>query len=119
MKSVAGRRNFLTTHFHVFATVYVVRQHRRVTLALHYVRLEESLVSVLDALKSWLDHLGVRVGLWLADRGFCSVAALRWFSKQPEAIVQMVARGSKNPLSGSRVLFASKLSLLGAVHHAQ
>ncbi len=33
-----------TTHFHVFATAYVVRQHRRVTLALHYVRQEESLV---------------------------------------------------------------------------
>ena len=27
-----------TTYFHVFATVYVIRKHRRVTLALHYVR---------------------------------------------------------------------------------
>ena len=99
-----------TTHFHVFATVYVVRQHRRVTLALHYVRQGESLVSVLDALKSWLDELGIQVGLWLADRAFCSVAALRWFSKQPEAIVPMVARGSKASLSGSRTLFASKQS---------
>ena len=99
-----------TTHFHVFATVYVVRQHRRVTLALHYVRQGESLVSVLDALKSWLDELGIQVGLWLADRAFCSVAALRWFSKQPEAIVPMVARGSKASLSGSRGLFASKQS---------
>lgn len=99
-----------TTHFHVFATAYVVRQHRRVTLALHYVRQEESLVSVLDALKSWLDELGIQVGLWLADRAFCSVAALRWFSQQPEAIVPMVARGKKAPLSGSRVLFTSTQS---------
>jgi len=99
-----------TTHFHVFATAYVVRRHRRVTLALHYVRLEESLVNVLDALKSWLDELGVKVGLWLADRAFCSVAALRWFSSQPEAIVPMVARGKKAPLSGSRLLFASTQS---------
>jgi putative transposase len=75
-----------TTHFHVFATVYVVRQYRRVTLALHYVRQGESLVSILDALKSWLDELGIQVDLWLADRAFCSVAALRWFSKQPEAL---------------------------------
>jgi hypothetical protein len=57
-----------------------------VTLALHYVRLEESLVSVLEALKSRLDELGVRVGLWLADRAFCCVATLRWFSQQPEAL---------------------------------
>jgi putative transposase len=99
-----------TTHFHVFATAYVVRQHRRVTLALHYVRQEESLVSVLDALKSWLSELGIQVGLWLADRAFCSVSALRWFSQQPEAIVPMVARGKKAPLSGSRVLFASTQS---------
>ena len=99
-----------TTHFHVFATAYVVRQHRRVTLALHYVRQEESLVSVLDALKSWLSELGIQVGLWLADRAFCSVATLRWFSQQPEAIVPMVARGKKAPLSGSRVLFSSSQS---------
>lgn len=105
-----GKAKQGTTHFHVFATAYVVRQHRRVTLALHYVRLNESLVSVLDALKSWLDELGVRVGLWLADRAFCSVAALRWFSSQPEAIVPMVARGSKASLSGSRGLFASSQS---------
>jgi putative transposase len=81
-----------------------------VTLALHYVRLEESLVSVLEALKSRLDELGVRVGLWLADRAFCCVATLRWFSQQPEAIVPMVARGCKSPLSASRILFASKQS---------
>lgn len=99
-----------TTHFHVFATAYVVRRNRRVTLALHYVRQEESLVSVLDALKSWLDELGIEVGLWLADRAFNSVAALRWFDQQPEAIVPMVARGKKDPPSGSRVLFASKYS---------
>jgi hypothetical protein len=29
----------------------VIRKHRRVTLALHYVRKDESLVRVLDALK--------------------------------------------------------------------
>jgi hypothetical protein len=31
-----------TTHFHVFATAYVIRQHRLVTLAIHYVRQEET-----------------------------------------------------------------------------
>ncbi len=62
------------------------------------------------SLKSWLDELGIQVGLWLADRAFCSVAALRWFSQQPEAIVPMVARGKKAPLSGSRVLFSSTQS---------
>lgn len=38
------------------------------------------------------------------------MAALRWFDKQAEAIVPMVARGKKDPPSGSRVLFAHKKS---------
>lgn len=73
-----------TTYFHVFATAYVIRQHRRVTLALHYVHQGETLVSVLDALKGWLDELGIKVRLWVADRAFCCVSALRWFDQQPE-----------------------------------
>lgn len=96
--------------FHVFATAYVIRKNRRVTLALHYVRKGESLVSVLDALKAYLDQRGIKVKLWLADRAFCSVAALKWLDQQPEAIVPMIARGKQNPLSGSRVLFESNFS---------
>lgn len=99
-----------TTYFHVFATVYVIRNNRRVTLALHYVRQGEPLVSVLDALKSWLDELGVKVGTCLADRAFCNVAALSWFEQQPEAIVPLVARGKKDPPSGSRVFLEYKYS---------
>jgi putative transposase len=99
-----------TTYFHVFATAYVIRQHRRVSLALHYVRQGETLVSVLDALKGRLDELGIKVGLWVADRAFCCVSALRWFDQQPEAIVPMMARGKKSPPSANRVLFASKYS---------
>ena len=78
-----------TTHFHVFATAYVVRRNRRVTLALHYVRQRESWVSVLKSLKAKLDQLSIHVSCWLADRAFCSVAALRWFDQQAEALVPM------------------------------
>ncbi len=105
-----GKAKQGTTHFHVFATAYVVRRNRRVTLALHYVRQGESNVSILEALKTRLDELGISVGLWQENRAFCSVAALRWFDQQAEAIVPMVARGKKDPPSGSRVLFAQKKS---------
>ena len=105
-----GKANQGTTHFHVFATVYVIRKNRRVTLALHYVRKGESLVAVLDTLKGYLDQRGVKVKLWLADRAFCTVAALKWFDQQPEAIVPMMARGKKDPPSGSRVLFQHRYS---------
>lgn len=105
-----GKAKQGTTHFHVFATAYVVRPNRRVSLALHYVRQGESLVTVLESLKAKLDELGILVSCWLADRAFCSVAALRWFDQQQEAIVPMIARGKKEPPSGSRVLFAQKQS---------
>jgi putative transposase len=105
-----GKAEKGTTYFHVFATAYVIRKHRRVTLALHYVRKDESLVSVLDALKGYLDRRGIQVKLWLADRAFCSVAALKWLDQQPEAIVPMIARGKQDPPSGSRVLFESNFS---------
>jgi hypothetical protein len=81
-----------------------------VTLALHYVRKDESLVSVLDTLKGYLEQRGIQVKLWLADRAFCSVAALKWFDQQPEAIVPMVRRGKEDPPSGSRVLFEEHVS---------
>ncbi|MFM7448019.1 MAG: hypothetical protein ACKO24_05430 [Leptolyngbyaceae cyanobacterium] len=105
-----GKAQQGTTYFHVFATAYVIRKNRRVTLALHYVRKNESLVSVLETLKHYLDQRGIKVKLWLADRAFCSVAALKWFDQQPEAIVPMVARGNQDPPSGSRVLFEMQLS---------
>ena len=55
-----GKAKQGTTHFHVFATVYVVRQNRRVTLALHYVHKGEFLVAVLDTLKGYLAQRGHR-----------------------------------------------------------
>jgi putative transposase len=105
-----GKAEKGTTYFHVFATAYVIRKHRRVTLALHYVRKDESLVSVLDALKGYLDQRGIKVKRWLADRAFCAVAPLKWLDEQLEAIVPMIARGQKDPPSASRVLFEANCS---------
>jgi hypothetical protein len=42
-----GQAKLGTTHFHVFATAYVIRQHRRVTLALHDVCQGETWVIIL------------------------------------------------------------------------
>ncbi|MGB8698784.1 MAG: transposase [Thermosynechococcaceae cyanobacterium] len=105
-----GQAKLGTTHFHVFATAYVIRNHRRVTLALHYVHQGETWVSILDALKGRLDAMGIKVGLWVADRAFCCVSALQWFDQQPEAIVPLIARGKKSPPSECRKLFESKYS---------
>lgn len=84
-----------TTHFHVYASVYIVRRGRRLTLALHFVRQGESIVEVLEALWARLKKLGIKVGRWVADRGFYSVAALQWFSRFALAIIPVPGRGRK------------------------
>jgi IS4 transposase len=81
-----------------------------VTLALHFVRKGEPLVEVLDLLKKRLDEQGIKVELWLADKGFCSVECLRWFDEQTAAYVPLPARGKTNPPTGSRALLGHRIS---------
>jgi putative transposase len=99
-----GKAKSGTSHFHVYATAYVVRNGRRVTLALVYVRAGQSMTDVLDALEKRLLGAGFRIGLWLADRGFCSVEALRWFSTRSLAYVPLTVRGKTDPPSASQRL---------------
>jgi hypothetical protein len=99
-----GKAKSGTSHFHVYATAYVVRNGRRVTLALVYVRAGQSMTDVLDALENRLLGAGFRIGLWLADRGFCSVEALRWFSARTLAYVPLTVRGKTDPPSASQKL---------------
>jgi putative transposase len=102
----AGEHKAGTNQFHTFATLYVMRNGRRVTLALHFVRGDESMVEVLSVLKAVLDEAGLRVGLWLADKGFASVQTLQWFSAQPAAFVPLPLNGRKDPPSATRALAA-------------
>jgi putative transposase len=66
-----------TTHFHAYATAYLIRKGRRVTAALTYVRQGEALAGVLRRLLATARLAGVRPGLLLLDRGFYSVGVVR------------------------------------------
>jgi len=67
-----------TTHFHAYATAYLIQQGQRATLALTWVRQGESLVTVLQRLLRSVRQAGVRPALLLLDRGFYAVEVIRY-----------------------------------------
>jgi putative transposase len=104
-----------TSHFHAYATCYVIRKGRRFTLALTAVRRGEPLPDVIRRLLAQAAKASVRPRYLLLDRGFCSVAVLRSLQagRRP-FLMPLPLRGRKldhpNGPSGSRVFQAWKRS---------
>ena len=67
-----------TRHFHAYATAYVIRKGQRYTVALTGVTKGESLKDVVQRLLRQAARVGIRPRLLLLDRGFSSVAVVRY-----------------------------------------
>ena len=104
-----------TSHFHAYATCYVIRKGLRFTLALTAVRRGEPLQEVIRRLLAQAAKAGVRPRYLLLDRGFCNVAVIRSLQagRRP-FLMPLPLRGRKldHPKgpSGSRVFAAWKRS---------
>jgi Transposase DDE domain len=104
-----------TSHFHAYATCYVIRKGLRFTLALTAVRRGEALQEVVRRLLAQAAKAGVRPRYLLLDRGFCSVAVIRSLQagRRP-FLMPLPLRGRRldHPQgpSGSRVFAAWKRS---------
>lgn len=86
-----------TTHFHAYATAYLIRHGQRLTLALTYVRKGEDLAVVLKRLMAMVRKAGVHPRLVLLDRGFFSVRVIRYFQRARLPFLMPVPlRGRKN-----------------------
>ncbi len=97
-----------TTHFHAYATAYVMRKGQRFTVALTAVRRGEPLEEVLKRLLRQAARCGVRPRYLLLDKGFCSVAVIRYLQAARYAwVMPLVARGRRpehpKGASGSQV----------------
>ncbi len=91
-----------TTTFFAYATVYVIRRHQRVMLAIHAIARGETLVATLTYLLSRLDPLRVKVERLYLDRGFYSVPVIRWLQAlRMPFIMPAVIRGKQG---GTRAL---------------
>ena len=73
-----GQAKSGTSHFHAYATAYVVRHGPRYTVALTGVKKGEALKDVVQRLLHQAARVGIRPRLLLLDRGFYSVAVVRY-----------------------------------------
>jgi putative transposase len=97
-----------TSHFHAYATAYVIRKGQRFTVALTAVSGSEPLPDVVKRLLREAAWAGVRPRYLLLDRGFCSVDMVRYLQAARRAwLMPLTLRGRKTDHpkgpSGSRV----------------
>jgi hypothetical protein len=105
---VRGQAKSGTTHFHAYATVYLVFRGQRFTVALTAVPRDDPLKEVIRRLLRRAAAAGVRPALLLLDRGFYSVDVIRYLqAARYPFLMPLVCRGRKatHPLGpgGSRV----------------
>ncbi len=67
-----------TSHFHAYATAYLVLKGQRFTVALQAVAEGEPLKEVVQRLLKQARSVGVKPRLLLLDRGFYSVDVIRY-----------------------------------------
>jgi len=85
-----------TTHFHAYATAYVLRHGLRFTVGLTAVQRGEPLAAVIRRLLAQAAKASVRPRYLLLDRGFCSVEVIRYLqaSRRP-FLMPLPRRGRK------------------------
>lgn len=109
-----------TTSFFAYATVYVICRNRRVTLAIHAVHRQETLVATLTILLASLSPLRVKIKRLYLDRGFYCVPVIRWLQalKVPfvmPAVIRGKQGGTRQLLVG-RKSYATPYVLNSGVH---
>jgi len=86
-----------TSHFHAYATAYVVRQGQRYTVALTGVTKGEPLKDVVQRLLRQAASVGIRPRLLLLDRGFYSVAVVRYLQAARVPFLMPVVCHGRSP----------------------
>ena len=83
-----------TSHFHAYATLYVIHRGCRFTVALTAVKGGEALEEVLKRLLHQAAAVGVRCRLLLLDRGFYSVGVIRYLqAARHPFLMPVICRG--------------------------
>jgi hypothetical protein len=105
-----------TTHFHDYATAYVVRKGYRFTLAMAWIRQEDSYTDVVQRLLRQVRQCGVKVRLVLLDRGFFSAEVVRYLQAARTPFLMPLKAAGRRPRgkckarSGARRFFEQKRS---------
>lgn len=104
-----------TSHFHAYASAYVVLDGERFTVALTPVEKNEKMEVVTKRLMGLARKAGIRPKLLLLDRGFYSVAVIRYLqAARVPFLMPAIARGRKptkeRPATGIRAFQLLKKS---------
>jgi hypothetical protein len=108
-----GQAKSGTTHFHAYATAYVIKKGQRFTVALVYVHKGDDLADVVKELLRQAAKAGVRPRYLLLDRGFYAVSVIRYLqAARCPFLMPVPAKGRKadHPKgpSGTRVFHLRK-----------
>lgn len=99
-----------TTHFHAYATAYVVQHGQRYTLAMTYVFGDETLDQVVKRLMRQIQKLGVKIRFLLLDKAFFNAEVVRYLqAARTPFLMPAFARGRKpkTPPPGSLHAYAA------------
>jgi putative transposase len=86
-----------TSHFHAYASAYVVKHGQRYTVALTGVTKGEPLKDVVQRLLLQAARVGIRPRLLLLDRGFYSVAVIRYLQQARRPFLMPVVCHGRSP----------------------
>jgi putative transposase len=67
-----------TCSFYAYATLYVIKKDKRVTLAIKAVRQQDTLVAIITYLLAVIDPLKLKIERLYLDREFFCVPVIRW-----------------------------------------
>lgn len=108
---VRGEAKSGTTHFHGYATVTIVHDKRRYTLAIRFVQLGETMDTIVRWLLDHVKRLNIKVRRVYLDAGFASVPVLRTLKRRRLAyVLPLPVRGRSG---GVRTLFTRTKSYWG------
>src|SRR5512132_4509748 len=86
-----------TSHFHAYATAYIIRKGQQYTVALTGVAKGEALKDVVQRLLRQAASVGIRARLLLLDRGFYSVAVVRYLQAARVPFLMPVVCHGRSP----------------------
>jgi putative transposase len=75
-----------TCSFYAYATVYVIKKHKRVTLAIKAVQQQNTLVAIITYLLAIIEPLNLKIERLYLDREFFCVPVIRWLQAMEVSI---------------------------------
>lgn len=103
-----GKAKSGTTHFYAFATLYVIKKHKRYTLAVVLMRKDEKAHEVVDRLLKRGEQLGLCIKRLYLDRGFDNNGMVAYLKPKPfPTVIPLTIRGKKG---GSQALLVGRKS---------